>query len=206
MVWHPFGGAAALIGSTTQLTAQGIVQEYLGVENGFSFFTFAIPGFLIIAVLVLYAGFIGYPLGKKIWGDSDTYDYIPEADGKKSEVKEPNRKKIPIMATIFILTMVLYMTSDYLSKYIPNLNVGTISIMSALACVITGCIDHKSAMKSINWTVAIWFCASLGIAAGLNKSGGGELLAKGFVGIFGENISLHCLQFFHSVIFLTQFL
>ena len=36
------GGAATLVGSTTQLTANGLLEEYLGVGNGFSFFSFAI--------------------------------------------------------------------------------------------------------------------------------------------------------------------
>lgn len=200
------GGAATLIGSTTQLTAQGIVEEYLGAENGFSFFTFAIPGFVIIALLVLYVGFVGYPLGKRVWGNTADYDYTPEESQKAPETV--NTKKMPIMAVIFVLTIVLYVLCDYLKAYVPNLNVGTISLVSALACVLTGCITHKDALKSINWTVAIWFCASLGIAAGLNKSGGGELLARSFVGLFGENISPFLLYgiLVVLVIVLTQFL
>ena len=200
------GGAATLIGSTTQLTAQGIVEEYLGVGNGFSFFTFSIPGFVIIVLLVLYVGFIGYPLGKRIWGNTSDYDYNPEE--KENEGKEPDTKKLPIMAVIFCATLVLYVLCDTLKEYIPNLNVGTISLLAALACVITGCISHKDAIKSINWTVAIWFCASLGIAAGLNKSGGGELLATSFIGIFGEEIAPYLLfaVLIVLVVVLTQFI
>lgn len=200
------GGAATMIGSTTQLTAQGIVEEYLGVGNGFSFFTFALPAFVIIILLVLFAGFIGYPLGKKIWGNSETYDYIPEQDGKNQA--EPNTKKMPIMVVIFVAMVILYISCDWLMPYIPNLNVGTISLCAALACVITGCISHKEAISSINWTVAIWFCASLGIAAGLNKSGGGALLANSFIGLFGESISPYLLYAVLVILVavLTQFL
>lgn len=201
-----FGGAATLIGSTTQLTAQGIVEEYLGAGNGFSFFTFAVPGFLIIGLLVLFAGFVGYPLGKKIWASSDTYDYMPEANETKQFV--PNTKKMPLMAAIFIVMVIFYISSDWLKPYIPNLNVGTISLCAALVCVITGCISHKEAISSINWTVAIWFCASLGIAAGLNKSGGGALLANSFIGLFGKEISPFMLYgvLVILVTVLTQFL
>lgn len=200
------GGAATLIGSTTQLTAQGIVEEYLGTGNGFSFFTFAVPGFLIIGLLVLYVGFIGYPLGKKIWGNSPDYDLLPEEEGKAPA--EPNTAKMPIMTVIFLATMVLYMLCDYLKAYIPNLNVGTISLISALACVLTGCISHKDALNSINWTVAIWFCASLGIASGLNQSGGGALLANSFIGLFGAEIAPFVLYavLLVLVMVLTQFL
>lgn len=200
------GGAATLIGSTTQLTAQGIVEEYLGVGNGFSFFTFAGPGFLIIGLFVLFAGFVGYPLGKKIWGDSETYDYMPEE--KNQKVVEPNTKKMPLMAVIFVIMVILYISCDWLKTYIPNMNVGTISLCAAIVCVMTGCITHKEAINSINWTVAIWFCASLGIAAGLNKSGGGALLANSFVSLFGEGISPYMLYVVLVVLVtvLTQFL
>lgn len=200
------GGAATLIGSTTQLTAQGIVQEYLGADNGFSFFTFAVPGFLIIILLVLFVGFVGYPLGKKIWGNTPDYDLIPEED--TGNQAEPNTAKMPVMIVIFVVTMLLYVLCDTLKAYIPQLNVGTIALLSALACVLTGCISHKDALKSINWTVAIWFCASLGIAAGLNRSGGGELLANSFIGLFGTDISPYLLYavLLVLVMVLTQFL
>lgn len=201
------GGAATLIGSTTQLTAQGILEEYLGAGNGFTFSTFVIPGFLIIAILVVYAGFIGYPLGKKIWGNRPEYNEIPVAsDDEKEPV--PNKKKMIIMSVIFILTIVMFVLTDQIKKIIPNFNIAMVSIISALLCILTGCIDHKSAIKSINWTLAIWFCASLGMATGLEKSGGGELLAKWFIGLFGANISPFALYFAFIVlvVVLTQFL
>lgn len=200
------GGAATLIGSTTQLTAQGILEEYLGVGNGFHFFTFAVPGFLIIALMVAYVGLIGYPLGKKIWGNTADYDLMPENEGKPQA--EPNTAKMPVMTVIFLATMVLYVLCDVLRAYIPNLNVGTIALISALACILTGCITHKEALGSINWTVVIWFCASLGVASGLNKSGGGAMLANWFIGLFGTGISPFMLYgiLLVLVIVLTQFL
>lgn len=200
------GGAATLIGSTTQLTANGLLEEFLGEGNGFGFFTFSIPGFIIIAVLVLYAGFVGYPLGKKIWGNREDYLKIPNEE-EKQEVKFKKGKMI-LMAVIFVLTIALFVLCDVIKEWIPAFNVGTVALISALACVMSGCIDHKSAIKSINWNLVIWFCSSLGIAAGLNLSGGGELLATWFIGIFGENISPFLLYaaFVFLTIVLTQFL
>ena len=203
------GGAATLIGATTQLTAQGILETHLGTGNGFSFGTFAIPGFIIVGLLVLYAGFIGYPLGKKIWGNRSEYDAIPvNDDNKKEEIIEPNKKKMIIMSIIFLLTIVMFVLTDTIKKIIPNFNIAMVSIISALLCILTGCIDHKSAIKSINWSLAIWFCSSLGMAAGLEKSGGGKLLADWFISLFGQNVSPFVLYiaFLILVIVLTQFL
>ncbi|MCR5041205.1 MAG: anion permease [Clostridia bacterium] len=202
------GGAATLVGSTPQLTAQGILQETFGEDMGFSFTTFLIPTGIIILLLVLYVGFIGYPLGKKIWGKRDEYNDIPVAEGEDVNAPAPNQKKMPIMIVIFVLTILGFIFSDQLKKLIPNCNLGMISLVSAILCVLTGCISHKKAIKSINWNLGIWFCACLGIAAGLDNSGGGELLANWFISLFGENVSPLVLYIALVVLVtvLTQFL
>lgn len=199
------GGAATLIGSTTQLTAQGILEEYLG--KGFAFSTFAIPGGLICLVLVLYCGFIGYPLGKKIWGDRPEYNETP-ANETGEKAPEPNHAKMIVMSFIFVLTIAMFICCDWIKKIIPNMNIAMVSLVACVLCILTGCIDHKSAIKSVNWTLAIWFCASLGMATGLEKSGGGELIATKFIGLFGEDASPFILYtaFLILVVVLTQFL
>ncbi len=201
------GGAATLVGSTTQLTANGLLEEFLGQGSGFNFFTFSAPGFLIIAVLVIYAGFIGYPLGKKIWGNREGYTFVP-VDKEAGKVVEYKKSKQIIMGIIFICTLILFVFVDPIKEIIPAFNVGTVALISALASVLSGCITHKDALKSINWNLALWFCGCLGIAAGLNSSGGGELLATWFIGLFGENVSpmLLYVALIVLVVVLTQFL
>lgn len=202
------GGAATLIGSTTQLTAQGILEEYLGAGNGFTFSTFVIPGGLICIVLILYTGFIGYPLGIKIWGDRPEYNELPNEDEGEMKLPTPDVPKMKIMSVIFFITIILFVSADYIAKVIPDFNIAIVSLMAAVACVLTGCISHKKAITSVNWSLALWFCASLGIAAGLSKSGGGELLANWFIGLFGANTSARVLYvaFLILVVILTQFL
>lgn len=205
------GGAATLVGSTTQLTGQGILETYLGEGNGFDFFTFMIPGFIILAVLIFYVGFIGYPLGKKIWGGREDYSKPPVLDdaAKKAGETEFKKSKIIIMAVIFVATLVLFVFADPIKEnLIPNFSITMVSLIAALACVLTGCITHKNAIKSINWSLALWFCSSLGIAEALNVSGGGELLANWFIGLFGKDMSAFTLYtaFVLFVVLLTQFL
>ncbi len=201
------GGAATLVGSTTQLTANGLLEDELGVGKGFDFFTFAVPGFIIVAALVLYAGFIGYPLGKKIWGNRDGYDFVPVSKEGDSDKVYPKSKMI-IMAIIFVATLVMFVKAEDIAKEIPAFNVGVVALISALACVLTGCITHKDALKSVNWNLAIWFCACLGMAAGLKSSGGSELLAKWFIGLFGNGVSplMLYIALLALVVVLTQFI
>ena len=202
------GGAATIVGSTPQLTAQGVLQEYFGEETAFTFSTFLIPTGIIIVILVLYAGFIGYPLGKKIWGNRPEYNEIPVAEGEDINAPAPNRKRMPVMVVIFILTIIGFVFCDKISEFIPEMNLGMVSLISALLCVLTGCISPKKAVKSINWDLGIWFCACLGIASALDKSGGGEMIANWFIGLFGENVSPFILYvaFVILITVLTQFL
>lgn len=201
------GGAATLIGSTTQLTAQGLLEEYLGAGNGFAFSTFAVPGGIICLILVAYCGFVGYPIGKKLWGKRPEYDETPSTENGE-KLPTPNKKKMIIMAVIFVLTVLMFVFADQIKKLIPNFNIAMVSIISCLLCILTGCIDHKAAVKSVNWSLAIWFCSSLGMATGLEKSGGGEMLANWFIGLFGANAKPFVLYtaFLILVVVLTQFL
>ena len=202
------GGAATLVGSTPQLTAQGIMQETFGEDVSFKFTTFLIPTAIVIVILVLYSGFIGYPLGKKIWGKREEYNEIPVAEGDDVNAPAPNQKRMPVMIVIFVLTILGFIFSDKIKEWIPQCNLGMISLIAAILCVLTGCISHKKAIKSINWNLGVWFCACLGIASALDKSGGGELLANWFIGLFGENVSPLVLYgaLVFLVVLLTQFL
>ena len=175
--------------------------------TGFTFSTFVIPGGLICLILVAYCGTIGYPLGKKIWGGRPEYDETP-ANESGEELPIPDKKKMIIMSIIFVLTVLMFIFCDQIKKLIPNMNIAMVSIVSCLLCILTGCIDHKSAVKSVNWSLAVWFCSSLGMAAGLEKSGGGELLANWFIGLFGTDASPFVLYaaFLILVVVLTQFL
>ncbi len=174
------GGVATLIGSTPQLTAQGLLESYLGEGNGFTFFTFSVPGVLIILATVLYAGFIGYPLGKKIWGARPDHDLIPSVHEVREE-QELHTEKKGIMAVIFAVTVLLFMLNQWIVRWIPGMNLAAVSLLSACACVLTGCIRPKDAVSSINWNLVIWLSASLGMAAAVNASGGGELIAQMFM-------------------------
>lgn len=202
------GGSATLVGSTPQLTAQGILHESMGESVNYSFGTFLLPTSIVIVLLVLYAGFIGYPLGKKLWGNRPEYNEAPVAAGDDPDKPAPNEKKLPVMIVIFILTILGFIFCEKIKLLIPECNLGMISLVSALLCILTGCIERKNALKAVNWQLVVWFCSCLGIAAGLDKSGGGELIANGFIGLFGENVkpmvlfaALVCL-----VTLLTQFL
>ena len=182
------GGAITLVGSTPQLTGQAILETFVGEGNGFTFTTFMLPGSLCLLALALYAGFIGYPLGKRIWGNAPDYN-TPPVDNTAADDGPKCKNKLSTMAVIFAATVVLFVATDPIKKVIPNFNIGLVSLMAALACVLTGCISHKDAFKSVDWSLAVWFCACMGVAEGLTISGGSKMMADWLIGMLGDNIS-----------------
>ncbi len=161
-----FGGVCTLVGSTPQLTANGILKEWSGVELGM--FDYTLPGIIICAVYILYVVFIGHKLGNKIWGDRvlDSEMVVKEADGPK----EYNKTKMIIMGVIFALTIV-----SFIGAWITTEMTAAIA---ALLCIITGCVKQKSVIKKTDWSVIFILAGCLGIAKGLAKGGVGDLLGN----------------------------
>ena len=189
------GGAATLIGSTPQLTAQGILETMSTVK--FGFFDFTPVGHIVIAMLVLYVGFIGYPLSKRMWKEPET---PPKAVDSPYGPPKGERGRMIRTAVIFGLTV--------LSFAFNLLPLELTALLSAIACVLFGCISHKKAMAAIEWDLCLRLAACLGLAEAVSVSGGDELMA-GFLLRFVNGDSSPWLVFASMVLFsqvLTQFM
>ena len=172
-----FGGVCTLVGSTPQLTANGILSELCGVE--LKMFDYTLPGIIIFVVYMLYVELIGYRFGNRIWGsreDSDTMDEM--VDAKYAEVKV-DKKKITLVVIIFIAMIV-----SYIGAWIPA---QTTSVIVALLCLITGCTTQKSVIKKMDWSVVFILAGCLGIASGITKGGAAELMGTFLSSVLTEN-------------------
>lgn len=170
------GGASTLVGSTQQMTAQGLLEE-----NGlrlFKTFDFSLVGGVLIILGLLYCLFVGRRLGEKIWGNrvDDDLDLLPQ-----NEEKSYSKPKIILMACIFAATVVFYIT-----EWVP---LAITSTAAAILCVATGCIPQKKAFNSVNWNIVIRLAGCLGIAQALSAAGGTELITKGFNYLVGDSVS-----------------
>ncbi len=179
-----FGGVCTLVGSTPQLTMQTILEGATGQTAGM--WDFMSVGLCLSAVYLLYVLFIGYPLGKKIWGKDDCSENLDELDTlvasravKVGEAAECKRKQI-YMYIILVMLIVFFIT-EIVSNVIAT-------CICAILCVITGCTTEKSVIKNMDWPTLIRLAGCLGIAAGINKSGCGDLIAGGFTSIFGPDV------------------
>lgn len=184
------GGASTLVGSTQQMTAQGLLEE-AGAQT-FKTFSFTPIVSIIIILGLLYCLFIGRPRGEKIWG-SRTDD---EVDYTVNNNKESYSKvRMMIVGVIFAATVVFYIT-----EWLP---LAVTSTTAALLCIITGCITQKKAIAAVNWNIVGRLAGCLGIAKALEISGGTALIADGFKSIIGTNLSPFIL--FCIIVFLAQF-
>lgn len=177
------GGASTLVGSTQQLTTQGLLEE-AGLPT-FGIFDFSLVGGMLALLGLFYCLFIGRRRGEKIWGarEDDADETVPVKNSAKSEKYDV--KKMVIMAGIFVAMVVLYIT-----EWVP---LAVTSTSAALLCIITGCISQKKAVASVNWNVVGRLGACLGIAKALISSGGSALVATWFERIVGDNISPYLL-------------
>lgn len=185
------GGASTLVGSTQQMTAQGLLEE-AGLKT-FATFSFTPIGLILVLVGLLYCLFIGRKRGEKIWGnrpDGDDVDYVANTD--ESTFSKP---KMIIIGIVFALTVVLYIT-----EWIP---LAVTSTSAALICIITGCITQKKAIASVNWNIVGRLAGCLGLAKALEVAGGTKLIASGFAALVGDSLSPFVL--FCILVFLVQF-
>ena len=173
------GGASTLVGSTQQLTAQGLLED-AGLRL-FKTFDFTPVGLIVVIFGLIYCLTLGRWLGNKIWGNrEDNGDYV------LPEIKtDYDKKKIIIMALIFVATVVFYIT-----EWIP---LAITSTSAAVLCIITGCITQKKAITSVNWNIVGRLAGCLGIAKALEAAGGTVIIANAFRAVVGTSLSPYML-------------
>lgn len=170
------GGACTLVGSTPQLIAQGILQEYGLPEMGF--FDLAMSGIPKVMIIALYFITIGYRRMQK------TVDYssgVVLAEAGESKAEAPGGAKAVTAAAIMLLCVMGFVTQLW--------TVGTVAMLGGILCILTGCISLKQALARMDWSTVIILGGSLGFAGGLNSSGAGLMIADRMIGLMGKEIS-----------------
>lgn len=162
-----FGGVCTLVGSTPQLTANGILSKMSNIELGI--FDYTLPGVIIFAVYILFVQFFGYKIGEKIWGQR-----IIEEQESKTDIKEEDRPvnkfKLIIVLLIFLFTII-----SFIGAWIST---AMTAVIAALLCIITKCTNQKTIIKKMDWSVVFVLAGCLGIATGITKGGAGDLIGN----------------------------
>lgn len=174
-----YGGSLTLVGSTPQLTANGIMEPMLGY--GVSMYDYLGPGLCVFICYVIYTQLVGYPLGKRIWGSRPEVDSLSGEDPEAVLNAPVDRKKVAKMLCIFAAMIV-----SYSIQAIPT---ALTAAAAGLLCVILRLTTEESAVKGVSWGPVFMLAGTLGIATGLTNSGAGELMAEAVFSFMGENVS-----------------
>lgn len=186
-----YGGHCTLVGSTTQLTAAGLLQTAAGMSFGmWDLAKVCVPCTLFI---IVYMVFIGYPIGKRIWGKRADDGNEVKAEAVSRDTTKLNKKGITVIA-IFGIVILLFITG-----WVSN---GCAALIGALLCIVTGTVSQKDVLKKLDWNCLLWLCACLGLGKALNVSGGAEIIANVFLKAF--NASTSPMLFFAAMVFVAM--
>lgn len=175
------GGNLTLIGAPGNMIAQSGME---GIGLKFGFFDYVKVGVPILIVGIIYFAFIGYKfLPNKEGSDEGIFD-------ESKDFSHVPKWKQYLSLVILLLTLVGMIFEEQL-----GIKLCVIGCMGALALMITGVISEKDALASIDLKTIFLFGGTLSLAAALEQTGAGELIAEKVIGMLGDNPSPYVLTF-----------
>ena len=208
------GGACTLVGSTSQLAANAVLQGYDGYKDGLGMFDMTKIMLPAAIVQVVFWGTIGYTLLKKVlkpespdFNVGNMYADAPAVE-EKSTNDPADGKKGAISVFTMLLCIFLFVASGF-EPFKSHFTIGVIGMLGAVIVLGTKCIPVKKAYEELPWDVLITIGGIGGLGAGLDKSGGGALIANAVLNLFGgKNASVVVLTIVIAVLtsVLTNFM
>lgn len=175
------GGNLTLIGAPGNMIAQSGME---GIGLKFGFFDYAKVGIPILIVGIIYFAFIGYKfLPNKEGSDEGIFD-------ETKDFSHVPKWKQYLSLVILVLTLLGMIFEEQL-----GIKLCVIGCIGALALMVTGVISEKDALASIDLKTIFLFGGTLSLAAALEKTGAGELIAEKVIGMLGDNPSPYVLTF-----------
>lgn len=181
------GGMLTVIGTTSQMVIQNALLE----QNlpAFGFFEFAWVGVPMCIMFFLYFLLFGKRLNRMIWpevsGHTAFVSTVANAAGDQKtngSITPKQRRKQQLSVGIMVVIIICVMTIERISK-------GTIAMLGTLLVIVTGCISIDDMYRKFDWTTIFVLAGGIGFAGGLDKSGGGKLIADTIGGFFGASLT-----------------
>lgn len=190
------GGNLSLIGAPGNLIAQSTLQDATG--ESFGFFEYAIVGLPILAAGILFYATIGF----KLLPNHDVADNDSVFDQEQDFSNVPQWKKT-VSLVVLVLTLLGMIFEDQI-----GIKLCVTGCVGALVLILTGVISEKEALKSIDLKTIFLFGGTLSLAAALQETGAGEMIASSVIRLLGDNPSPYVLTFVVFIIccILTNFM
>lgn len=184
------GGGMTLVGSTPNVIGQGLLAN-AGLETmGFFDLTWgSIPRFLFI--IAFYAT-VGLKVQEKVFDFEEQEPYqIPPTEAAE-DIKGYSGIKMALSVIILVLMVIGFVSGIW--------TVGAVAMLAGLACICTGCIRARQVFERMDWNTVWVLAGSFGLAAGIDKSGAGQLIADTAIGWFGGSVSMLTLMILFTVL------
>ncbi|WP_322528758.1 SLC13 family permease [Salinicola sp. LHM] len=166
------GGTLTLVGSTPQPLVNGVLSQYDYPPIGlFDFAILAGPCFLL---MMAYMITIGYKVQHSSYNFS-----APEL----TDSTMPDEIQLTLKTWISGATM-LFCIISFVTGLFP---IGIIAIIGAAIVLVTRCVDFKPCMQRVDWNTILLLVFAQGIAAGMNNSGAGKMIADMTAGVIGND-------------------
>lgn len=168
------GGTITQIGTPPNVMMCGALAT-VGLEP-FGFFEFAYIGIPISIASVIYM----LTIGKRVCSQN----YLSNDSLMAEDNTVYSKKKMYICATIIIAVVVGMIFEKDLQ--IP---LHITSVLGAIACVLTGCLEEKQAYKGIDWVTIFLFAGMLPVASAMEKTGAGRIITEFVMSFVGDKPS-----------------
>lgn len=173
------GGNLSLIGAPGNMIAQSGLEK-IGLK--FGFFEYAIVGVPILIAGIIFYATIGYKL-------------LPNHDVKAGDTFDTERTfdDVPkwkqwLSLIILVMTLLAMIFEEQI-----GIKLCISGAIGALLLILTGVISEKAALKSIDLKTIFLFGGTLSLAAALQETGAGEMIANKVIGALGANPSPYIL-------------
>ena len=170
------GGTLTVIGSTSQPMVNTVLEgQGLELMGMFSILPVALPSFIF---MIIYMSTVGYKGMKK---HCDFEDVLIDTDASAMETFQPTwRTWVSIGVLVFCV----------IGFFLGLWTLAAIALIGAAVCIFTGCVSFKKAFNSVDWNTICVMAFAQGIAAAMNDSGAGAMIANWAVNVVGNNLVL----------------
>ena len=176
------GGSLTLIGAPTNLLGSGFLES--AGEAPLTMLSFTPLGVIRVLVCIIFYATIGYNLQQKVFDFKEEVPQLPDTENVEEAPKKTPKEVAKMWTSFGILVL---MVVGFVAKV---WNTQAVAMTCGMLTIITRCIPLDTAFKKLPWNV-IWVVAGAsGLAAGMSKSGAGELIATTVIGWLGGNPSL----------------
>lgn len=188
------GGMCTLIGTTSNVSGNTVLAEAELETMGF--WDVGVVGIPVAVVGFIYM----LTLGMRTLPKTEGYREFESTAMRQNSSAGFSKKKMLITGIIAGLS--------FLAMMISTSFLFVAGLLGAVLLILTGCVSEKQAFGSVDWNVIILIVSFGVISSSISNSGGGELIANGFVNIVGQNANPYvvCAALFLLTAVFTSFM